>query len=345
MKNFKNLIRLLFIVLCLGTNTPIKAQAQDSLRVLVEDGWIEKMGDKIALDISFNNNFNTFRVDPENSNTIVLYPNTPNNLRLDVNYDFISFSVQFSPDFLPGNGDEAEKGKTDSFQLGTALVFRHWFTEIAYSKVKGYYLENTFDIFPKIDTNNYIQFPDLNYWGISAISGYIFNPKFSLRSIATQTERQLKSVGSFIPVFNVDYYVVNDKSEASSTQKSNNIELNLGPGYAYTLVFQEKFYASLGVFTSIGYLNTKLTTRTMEGDFNTNQDNFVFRWDGRAGIGYNGHKFFAGLYTNVSDSSYRQENTNVINHELRINYSLFFGMRFDAPAFLVKAMNNIKSSF
>jgi hypothetical protein len=106
-------------------------------------------------------------------------------------------------------------------------------------------------------------------------SGYIHNSKFSFRHLISQTERQLKSVGSFIPVLDIDYYVIDDKSSDINTQKSNNIELGIGPGYAYTFVFKEKLYFSVGGYTSFGYLKTKLKTRTDVGDIITNQDNFI----------------------------------------------------------------------
>jgi hypothetical protein len=141
----------------------------------------------------------------------------------------------------------------------------------------------------------------------------------------------------------MDYYVVNDKSDGLSTQKSNNIEFNIGPGYAYTFVLKEKLYASLGLFASAGYLHTKLLTRTPDGNFTTNQDNFVFRYSGRSGIGYNGPRFFTGIYANLAGSSFKQENTTAINNETRINYRLFFGFRFDAPRFVAKGMDSLKS--
>lgn len=320
------------------------AQKTDTITNTIENGWIEKMSSKIAFDFSFNNSFKTFEVETS-SNKVLLYPNTPNNLRLKANYEFISIGIQFSPEFLPGNGDNDLKGKTKSFQLGTSLVFRHWFSDISYSKVRGYYLKNTSDFNSSWASGDpFSQFPDLNFEGISISAGYINNSRFSLKSLSTQTERQLKSSGSFIPIFNLDYYVINDKSNATNTQKSNNIEVSIGPGYACTFVLKERFYSSLGVFGSIGYLNTKLTTRTISEDIITNQDNLVLRGDCKVGIGYNGRKFYSGLFGSVSGTCFRQENTTVMNTETRVFYHLFFGMRFNAPKFLKKGIKKIKST-
>jgi len=102
---------------------------------------------------------------------------------------FISFGFQFAPDFIPGNGDEDLKGKTKSFGIGTSLIIKHWFSDLSYSNVKGFYLENSDDYILRQNCDPYIQFPDLNYKGFSAELGYYNNQKFSSRSLTSQTER------------------------------------------------------------------------------------------------------------------------------------------------------------
>ncbi len=342
---FQNMTKsfLSVIIIVLGS-VSIYAQEVDSTRTLVQNGWIEKMNDKIALDVSLNNSYSTFEVKTE-TNRIILYPNTPSNLRLKLNYRFISFAFQLSPDFLPDNGDEDLKGKTKSFAIGTGLIFKHWFFDVSYSKVRGYYLKNTNDFIPQSKGDPFIQFPDLYYQGISLSSGYYNNSKFSFRSLTSQTERQLKSAGSFIPVCNFSYFIIDDKSNGTSAQKSNNTEINIGPGYAYTFVLKEKFYLSLGVLTNFGYLNTKLTTKTPSGTFTANQDNFIFRWDGKTGIGYNGSKFYSGLYANLSGTQYRQENTTAMNFETRVVYHLFIGMRINSPKVIDRQIDKIENKF
>ncbi len=319
-----------------------KAQDRDSTRHITEDGWIEVMDHKVAMDVSVNNSFEIFEV-KTTSNTFILYPNTPNHLQLRMSYKFISFAFQFAPDFLPGNGDEYLRGKTDTFKLGISLSLKKWFFQISYAKVKGYYLYNTDDFNAPADGEPFIQFPDLSYRGFSLNSGFINNPKFSTKSLTSQTERQLKSAGSFIPAIYLRYYIIDDKSSDVNTQKSNNIEANLGPGYVYNFVVKEKFYFSLALIASLGYLNTKLTTRLPEGDDITHQDNLIFRGDGKIGVGYNGPQFYMGLYANSTLSEYRQENTTVMNFDTRVFYHLFIGYRIKAPSFVRKQMKVIES--
>lgn len=337
---FQGFFRLLTFALIMGLG---RAQTVDTTRTLIEDGYIEKMTDNIGLDISMNNAFSIFEVVTA-SNTILLYPNTPNNLRLNINYDFISLGFETAPDFLPGNDDELERGNTKSFKLGSAFIFKHWFVDASYSRLKGFYLRNTEDFIPWNKGDPYTQFPDLLYKGFSLSSGYIDNSRFSFRSLTSQTERQLKSAGSFVPDINFEYYIIDDRSADINTQTSKNFEVGIGPGYVHTFVIKEKFYGSLGAYSSLGYLNTRLTTRTPQGEVVTHQDNFMFRWDGQVGLGYNGGTFYTGLYANVSGSRYRQENTTAINHETRIIYHLFLGIRLRAPDYLRRMTTKIKKT-
>ena len=117
--------RILIATISMLTVLSISAQSADSLSVKNEDGWIEKINDKIGVDISLNNSYETFEVKTETTK-FILYPNTATNLRLNVNYRFISFGFQFTPDFIPGNGDEDLKGATKSFELSTSFIFKHW---------------------------------------------------------------------------------------------------------------------------------------------------------------------------------------------------------------------------
>ncbi len=330
------LILAIMLIRC----SEITAQTSDSTKLGTEATWIEKMNNEIGLDISFNNSFRIFEVQTP-STKFVLYPNTPNNLRLTVNYQFIMLAFQLSPDFLPGNRDRYTKGNTKSYEFETRIVLKHMFTNLSYSKVKGYYLQNSNDFTSWEPGNPYIQFPDLNYKGITLNSGYIHNSNFSLKSITTQTERQLRSAGSFIPVFNFNYYVIDDKSSEVGTQKSKNIEMNIGPGYIHTFVIKERFYLSVGSHASLGYLNTKLTTRMSEENMISRQENFILRWDGRSGFGFNGEKFYTGLYATVSGTEYKQENTTATNFETRVYYHLFLGIRLKSPDYLDRYFNKI----
>ena len=311
------------ILILFKLNTILYAQLNNGL-------WIENMENKFAIDISLNNTYETFKI-KTNQTKYLLYPNTEHSLKLKLNYRFISMSIKYAPSFLPINGDINKKGKTNNIEIKSSIITKNWFIESSYSKVTGYYLKNTKDFLPSFGNNDpFIKFPKLNYTSFNITGGYILNKNFSLKHVFTQTQRQLKSCGSFIPTTELDYFIINDKSSNINTQKSNNIEFTLGPGYLYTFVFQESFYLTIGLISSIGYLHTKLTTRFINGDNISHQNNYIIKGEGKIGLGYNGKKIYMGIYSNISQKRYKQENTTVINTDFKLYYHLFFGIRLNS---------------
>lgn len=334
-------ISALMVLFIQGSTNLSFGRGTDSLSLITEGGWIEKMDHKIAFELSLNNDFETFEVKTQ-TDKLLLSPNSISRLRLKVNYRFISAALVFAPGFISGNKDNDIKGKTKSFGLGTSVIFSHWLFMLSYSSVKGYYLENSEDFQPMSPGDPFIQFPDLHYKGFEISTAYSSNSRFSFRHLTSQTERQLKSAGSFVPYTDIRYYIIDDKSQGTTSQKSNSFESCIGPGYIYTFVTRKSIYTSVGLMAEAGYLNTKLTTRFPYGDIITHQDNFIFRWQGKAGVGYNGSKFYSGLYATLSGTRYNQENTTVMNYETRVFYHLFFGIRITSPRFVKENVNKIE---
>lgn len=313
-----------------------EASQRDTLGVFVQDGWIEKMDKYASYKAAMTNDIEVFTVDTK-TNDIELYPNTSTFLRLSFNYAFISLNFKFAPSFFPGNGnDEKEKGETKSISFGADFTFKHWVQSLHCYTGKGYYLNNTKDYQPDWEKGDpYIQFPELRYFSIQGSTGYSFNEKFSVKSLTTQTERQIKNAGTFLPMLAYRYYIIDNDEKFSatvtSTQKSNNLEVSLGAGYYYTFIIQRDFYVSVGAVPSIGMLFMKLDTRMPGNTEITRQQDPLFRVDGRAALGYNGVRFFTGFLMNATSTAFEQEGTQVINSNARVNYQLHIGYRFQAP--------------
>jgi len=323
----------------------VKAQLDNSLKIIKEDGSIEKMDNYVGLKLSMSNAIETFLVQTP-TNKIDLYPNTSNIGKISFNYRFVSFSIGFAPRFLPGNGDNEMKGKTKTSGYAFGLNFRHWFQDLSYTRIRGYYLNNTRNYNSEwVDGDPYVQFPDLVYKKYQGITGYSFNPKFSVKSLTTQTERQLKSTGSFIPMVLYRYYIIDDRTpltSANSSQRSNNFEFAISAGYHYTFVLKQNFYFSLGFTPGVGYNFTKLYTRSRSENIITRSKSPEFRWDGRGAFGYNGDRFFAGAILNLGGSSFRQEHTTAINHGYTSSSQVFIGYRLNAPKKLREGVDEIQ---
>ncbi len=317
---------------------------EKSKGVIVEEGYIEKMDDYLALRLSYTNDVERFFIKQETI-PVEIFPNTETKTRLNLNYRFLSLGVNFIPKFLPGNDDELEKGKTKSFGLNLELNFSHWVQQLSYSKTTGYYLNNTGDYNPAWKPGDpFVQFPQLQYKNFQGLTGYNFNSKFSTKALLTGTERQLKSAGSFFPYVLYRYYLVDNKEEikpGGSTQKSNNFEAILSAAYFYTYVFNEKFYASGGAAAGYGFISSKIVTRYFDDQIDFKQTNGIFRYDLRGALGYNSERLFGGLVVTSENTLFEPKGTSVINSNQKIFSQFFVGFRFNAPKKLRRTLDAV----
>jgi hypothetical protein len=321
-------------------NPDASAQNKQASNAAHDSGWVEHLNDQIIFKLALENTSKEYSVDTD-FDDYVLRPNPSEVMCAYFSYRFISFFVNYVPRFLPGNNDEANKGKSKGGGLGISFSAHQWFHELSYSKTRGYYLRNTKDFVPGWQPGDpYLVVPDLQSISFEGVTGYNTNPKLSLSAISSQTERQLKSTGAFIPKLSYRYYIIDDKS-GGTTQKSTNLQLQLGAGYHHTFTVKERLYFS-GSFTPyFGYIFTKLLTRDPAGNITTNTRSPVYQWDARIGVGYNAQRFFFGSYFTTSSSKYTQGMTTAVNEDIRLFLQVFAGFRLSAPKFIKKAYDKI----
>lgn len=334
----KNCLAFVIVILICSAVTEAQCQVPDSLMVLTEGGWIQKTNRYAIAKLSLNHDVEGFTIENVQER-YEIFPNTPLLLRAGFNYSIASFSFGYAAPFFPGNNDTDEQGKTRSFSLGMDLVFRRWMQSVRFSTVKGYYLNNTKDFVDNWQEGDpYAQFPDLRYTSFSGSTGYSVNPRFSVKSLTSQTERQMRSAGTFLPMLYYRYYIIGNEVDLSASvperSKSNNIEVVLTGGYHYTFVIKQKFYASLGLAQGFGFAHSKNTTEWTYGKETNSDVNSITRFDGRTALGYNGARFFTGFMFTVSVSSEEQQGTAVIGHNARAAFQLHVGYRFVAPKIL-----------
>lgn len=315
-------------------------KGQDSIRT--REHYVQTLDHLMALELNVNTSYERFLVDATDF-TLNIHPNAKTQTGIRMNYRFLSLEFTVAPNFIPGNDDEKKKGETKTFQLGTSLVFDHWVSALYYQKIKGYYIKNSSDLGVWEAGDPYFQLPDLEYSGIQFSLGYSTNERFSFASLFSQTERQLLSAGSFIPNLELRYYTIDTTTEEIGTQKSKNTEITAGPGYAYTYVFNSSYFVSLVGKTGVGYQHIRLQTRTEPSDIFSTQENFLFRWEGAIGLGFNGERFYTGIYGVLNGAEYQQENTTVRNTQTSVYYRAFIGYRFNAPKLVKKAVDFVET--
>jgi len=319
------------------------AQIKEKPKYNPDSTYIETFDDWFVIKPSITNTAEALVAKTGNFN-VVLEPNTFEVLRTYFSYQFISFYFDYLPRSAISNNDDNEKGRTKLFTLGTTLNHRQWFGELAYSKTIGYYVQNTqtFNANWK-EGDPYIQFPDLHVKSYDASIGYNTNKRLSLAAAVSQTERQLKSAGAFLPRIALRYYIIDDRSpQSSSNEKSDNTQALLGAGYQYTLVFNKSVYL-VGAFTpAFGYIHTRVKQRSGNTEYKFTQQGPIYQWDGKFGLGYNSHRFFAGSYLSMMSAKYAQGLTSAENQHANLFFQLFVGFRLKAPKFI---SNNYKKIF
>jgi hypothetical protein len=330
-------LRLYFSIILFYT---IHASAQEAHPH--DSGWIEKFSDKIIIKCAFINTSETLVTETDGFND-VLKPNPSEVIRTYINYRFISFYVNYIPHFLPGNNDNLEKGRTKGIGFGTDLNFRNWFTEVYFSHTKGYYLENTKDFRPDWQPGDpYFQIPDLHVISLDGSVGYNTNPHLSLPATTSQTERQLKSAGAFIPKISYRYSIIDNRTVSIySTQKSYNFQGLLGAGYQHTFVIRKLFYALGGFTPSFGYIYSKVLTRPDSVYDSFTNRGPIYQWNAKLGLGYNSHRIFSGVYLTATSSKYSQGLTTAVNQDATIFFQLFLGIRLATPKIIRKKIDNI----
>tara|TARA_R110002050_G_scaffold18067_2_gene52925 strand:- start:1 stop:552 length:552 start_codon:yes stop_codon:yes gene_type:complete len=126
----------------------------------------------------------------EDTSTFMIRSNNEFRLFLSLDYEFIGVSIGFAPDFISNNEDDFLKGESSFTDYKFRFFLGNWVQGLQYSKIKGFYVENTYDYAQEWEkgVDPYIQFSNLTAktWGMS--TSYIFNPKFSYRNILYQTE-------------------------------------------------------------------------------------------------------------------------------------------------------------
>jgi Domain of unknown function (DUF4421) len=299
---------------------------------------------KMILKVDLNSDIDNFfipRLNYTNFQQNSFIPNEALKLRFSFDYKFLGVYFSSSPDFLPGNNSDPEKGDTKSLDLS----FKFFYTdklrqEVTYKKIKGFYLRDFL-------ANKPIEiFSDLEITTIGGRTFYIMNSNFSYRAFESQTERQIRNSGSLIPSFSYFY-------NRLETNKITNSEINLTTiksfdaflqvGYMYNFVLDKKWFATAGAHPGVGLNtsnnyydniinNTENITKTTNVNFNIDVD---------VAIGYNDRDFFGGTKFNYKNFDYNNKSSTEIINSKTI-FTFYVGYRFDEIKPIKKAFEFVE---
>ncbi|MEO8112029.1 MAG: DUF4421 family protein [Ginsengibacter sp.] len=306
----------------------------------IANEYIENYKELLVYKMSLGGKEDGF--DIVNTSRYKIRSNNKTKLSAGINYRWLAVSLTFAPKFFSENVDNKIKGETKSFGFGFSSNFNHIIQKVNYSRVKGYYLDNTNEFDPAWKNGDpYIQFPGLVFRSFSGQTAYKFNDNFSFNAINSQTEKQLKSAGTFLPSLSYQHYIINDRTPLpgqNSSQKSKTLEVVFSPGYYYTFVTSSNLYASAGINPGIGLSRTKLLTREPSGNSRTKYNGAVYQLESTFIFGYDTRRFFTGIQMMLGAHGYGQSDANNVVLQEKNTGTFFIGYRFNAPKKLTSTM-------
>ncbi len=274
-------------------------------------------------------------IDFDNESKNVIYnPNVKLYTGVELNYKFLGFA--FSAKIPRIKSMQAKFGDTKFFNFKLNITTSHFGAEAFFQRYNGFYLFNAKDFISNFSvlSDTFPQQEDLGVYNFGLSAYWQFSKKMSLAAAFNQTQRQLKTAGSFF--FMTSYLLsgisnegilvpdsfLNTLPHLASYRSGVYNTFAIAPGYGKTFVFEKSIY-----FTLVGYAGVGLQPQYNKFD---NKSEFKFRgaykFNGRAAIGYNGEIFFAS-FTAGADL------TTIKLRDIKINVIPMFwkigaGMRF-----------------
>ena len=316
--------------------------AQDTINSKTEKSNFESYTDKLDIYSFGISKFNNFKVSANGSKTSLHYnPNEKTNLGLGFNYKWLGLGIGFNFGFL--NSDQDLYGTTKSIDLQVDVYRRDILYSGNFQYYEGYYWKNPDDYLHNWNTADSVQIrPDIKTATLGLSGIYVFNNEnFSFKAAFQNTERQIKSAGSWLLAGKFSIYGISADSSLIPVELHelySNIKdikgvsaINMGGagGYAYTYLLGEYFYFSGAVMFG---LNLQAVSRTNLDDENIGGPiKISTNAQVRLAIGCNKPKAFYG-FSAVIDS-YNIKNTE--DSAFEYNYGkirFFYGRRFDVTS-------------
>ncbi len=234
---------------------------------------------------------------------------TNDNLMLGVGYtySFLTINLALKMPFI--NTDDEIYGSSRYIDLTTHTMFRSFLIDAYFQWNKGYYLSNPVDVIPGWDPESPLPMRgDLRTSLVGINLQHLFNSeRYSYKAAFHQNEFQRRSAGS--PIAGVEAYwllgmadslivpPLSGKVQYLNREPFNQADqLNIGVngGYAYTFVWDERFYASLAFMVGLsgGYhlLHSTAASLTYSKGLTAGINSLT-----RISLGYNSAKYYVGL--------------------------------------------------
>ncbi|WP_343618082.1 DUF4421 family protein [Flavobacterium sp.] len=273
----------------------------------LQNPYFKSYSDKVTISSYYLDTSNSFQIASDTQDPkiyVSLIPNRREQIGFNLNYKIIDISIAFAPKFLGAN-----KGDSNSkhFNFNTRFYYKKWMQSFTFINQKGFYIS---------DNNSTAQLPKMRTTKIGGSTSYVFNDKFSFKTLVSQNEWQTKSSGSFIPSFS--FYYTNLDLNTPDSSPGDMYVFTLAPAYFYNFVISDRVLIGAGIALGAG-LND------IDGDTSA-----LYQADFNLKLAYNKDRFFG--FASLNTVSFAQDdkvdprlNDNIATVKLSIGY------RFDPP--------------
>lgn len=275
---------------------------------------------------------------PQYNVRFVLSPKETDQFNIGLDYSFLYVYYSFTPDAFNLNKEDTIKGNTKRSTFGTGFSFDKWNINFDYQSIKGYYLRNTNEFIPGWEKGDaYLQSPGLRTIHIGGQVAYNFNKKFSMSSLTSGKEQQLRTAFTFFPILAYWHIKLKDETNDSVTKNTNvisiNNDVNLVLPFAVNFVFAKDFNIAAFAGPIIGIDFYKASAYDDTGmEIVTSGTRLSTGYYVRASIGYTSKKFYAGMDAFARNYGHQQQDQKFSKYSYGLQ--AYVGTRFNPPGFL-----------
>lgn len=273
----------------------------------LQNPYFKSYSEKVTASVYYLDTSNSFQIASDIQEPKMyfnLIPNRREQIGFSLNYKIIDISLGFAPKFLGGN-----KGDSNSkhFNFNTRFYYKKWMQSFTFINQKGFYVSAD---------DMTAQLPNMRTTKIGGATSYIFNDKFSFKTLTSQNEWQTKSSGSFIPSFS--FYYTNIDLNTPDSSPGDMYVFSIAPAYFYNFVISDRVLIGAGIALGAGLNDVDGETSALyQGDLNLK-------------LAYNKDRFFA--FATLNSVSFAQDekvdprlNDNIVTVKFSVGY------RFDPP--------------
>jgi hypothetical protein len=343
----KNKTPVIFIFTCIFY-VPVFAQTINDSSTLIKDtaidsSYIRYYDHYLNVTAGWSTNNTQYIITyPQYHTRFVLSPKETDQFSVSLDYSFLYLYYSFTPHIFNLNNEDTIKGSSKRLTFGTGFSFSRWKINLDYQNIKGYYLHNTNEFIPDWTKGDaYIQYPGLRTIQAGGQVGYNFNKKFSISSLTSGKEQQLKTVFTFFPILAYRHIKLKDETN-DSVQNTDNVlsvnnDINLLLPVSVNIVFAKNFYVAAFAGPCIGIDFFKAKAYDENGKVLTTSGTKISTgYYARGSIGYTGRNFFAGI--DAVSRYYGHQQLDQRFSKNSYGMQVYIGTRFDPPVFLQRTV-------